>query len=1297
MKPTDVSLETAARLRPAARHTPHSASAVDPNSTPTINPNITNITSRAETAAACDRAPTDARRADELLAALADSLPGGINPLNAGEPTPPRASSPRAREEQVTTRPRPLLGGTFIHPLSGGTFIPSPEAHSPPLQRRAHPLSGGTLIPSSEAHSPPSSEAHSYLSRGALTPRAQAAPRWLHLFAGPPDRPDGFAAQAASRGARVDELDTLIDPVGHNAFLPHVRARCYELLRSGVYTALLIGTPCTSFSIAQGNAPDGSRRYGLRSWRYPSGAPWASAEARRFLEQHDVLVEFTAKLLEIALELDIDVVLENPAPRHVRGLPSFWAARAHLPQLWDMAPIKAVLDRAGGDLKMIVVPQCAFGPGPHGFLFQKWTALLCSARPAARLADLERLSCNHDHHDRVACGCDADGVPNAPLAAAYPGPMNGALVSAFGRPHLTPEADAASVEEAALEPDEPLPSSSDEPEPPPDRSISTGRVADGASLNPPTRATIERARRAPPKWASFRNLEQASKAELLRAPMPDMLPHRRREPARDPPSQPGAAERLREFREALGGRDVHIEDLWMPGKYEELQAWMRRARRGAHLRPAIFPQADLVPLARGYIWDSRDPRRCVPMVPSDRHTVFPGARQMDRAAFRRAAAEVGATDHDIVAQAGEGGVESRSQCELTTELHTHAPGLWERPAAAEKEVAKELAEEWALGPFYHPPTVPIRALPRDVIAQARSRVLPDGTVEDFDKDRITLNPSKGLDSVNSGIPASERSVRLTTARDLGYGLAVIDVPATDAKVGTAAYGTDITGAYSFLVMQALDWWQFAYLWFDAEGRAYFRLLVRVGFGGAMSPQRFQGVAVVLTLLARKRQAEFDALNPYPPAIQGWQAFRRQLQCAGLLPAGPEQVSPTTSGPYIDDIGGGCPNDSVAMPASLYGVDTASVSLGELAARANGGEPLRRDSRGAAHCIIVISAIRFLRLEEADNKTEGGSSIVNLGLRIDLARGRIDCPGPKRRIMLRDLGLWLDKVRGARAFERAFAEKQVGRVGNLTQVLPELLIHLRAGFSAANAARPGRGGRGKVKCKVVPLRAGSPMHAGLLQLLPHAINVIERNEGAPLAPRASFAEVSQGGSLTVTSDASGHDGCGGYIFVAAAPLEPFIVSAAWPDDIVAALAEAKRRPAERTAGAPALSMPAAELFTGWAVLEAARDAATLEGGIRAVIAVGDCAPAAAALNAASSPVPQMDALLAAARAVTRQWLGVAIPREWNVDADRLSHPAQLPAVLADAVAAGLKPRVVAVPAHCWATLRAACTLHCGDQL
>ena len=95
--------------------------------------------------------------------------------------------------------------------------------------------------------------------------------------------------------------------------------------------------------------------------------------------------------------------------------------------------------------------------------------------------------------------------------------------------------------------------------------------------------------------------------------------------------------------------------------------------------------------------------------------------------------------------------------------------------------------------------------------------------------------------------------------------------------------------------------------------------------------------------------------------------------------------------------------------------------------------------------------------------------------------------------------------------------------------------------------------------------------------------------------------------------------------------------------------------------------------------------------RAVIAVGDCDPAARALDAASSSTPQMDHLLAAARRRVRQWLGVAVPREWNRDADRLSHPENLDAVLADARAAGLTPSVARTPDDCWAALREAMRL------
>eukprot|EP00965_Chrysotila_dentata_P169262 5589922-Pleurochrysis_carterae.AAC.1 len=59
--------------------------------------------------------------------------------------------------------------------------------------------------------------------------------------------------------------------------------------------------------------------------------------------------------------------------------------------------------------------------------------------------------------------------------------------------------------------------------------------------------------------------------------------------------------------------------------------------------------------ARGTVWDCADPEDCQPVRRSTRDTVFGGQRQLDRAALRYAARQLDWPDHDIVAQAGEGG------------------------------------------------------------------------------------------------------------------------------------------------------------------------------------------------------------------------------------------------------------------------------------------------------------------------------------------------------------------------------------------------------------------------------------------------------------------------------------------------------------------------------------------------------------------------------------------------------------------------------------------------------------------
>ena len=200
---------------------------------------------------------------------------------------------------------------------------------------------------------------------------------------------------------------------------------------------------------------------------------------------------------------------------------------------------------------------------------------------------------------------------------------------------------------------------------------------------------------------------------------------------------------------------------------------------------------------------------------------------------------------------------------------------------------------------------------------------------------------------------------------------------------------------------------------------------------------------------------------------------------------------------------------------------------------------------------------------------------------------------------------------------------------------------------------------------ISIRAGSTAHTDWLELLHVSRDLLDANLGVDIAPAPTFPPRDSPGMITVVTDASGNDGVGGYAFSADEPDVIYLMSEPWGDDTLRALANGAASEAERDCSAPSLSVSAAELFGAVALAAAVADERGTPAS--AITAVGDSSAAASVLNAATTGNAQMRALLPAPEGPI--WLAVAVPREANVDADRLSHPAQYGNVEADATRRG----------------------------
>ena len=722
------------------------------------------------------------------------------------------------------------------------------------------------------------------------------------VFAGRPDERESSLAEVLRLlGFEVTAVDTQIGGAAHDVLRPEVARWLLDRAAAGEWDAVFIATPCSSYSVA--HEPQlRSRSRGVAGVS-PMPPEWA-----RYVEEHNQLAEFTAALALAAHATGAAWAIENPADVGLRGSVAWWPAHHDHAPLWLQPCIVRLAEATGARTQTFA--QCSFGAQAR-----KWTSIMASSALVPHLEPLSRCGCAHglDGHAERAYGYDDAGRSRAAAAAVYPPALDqflgGALRAAAEQSHETRAAEARAASAG-------------------------GRIAHGPQLAPQICAACDVARAEPARFASLRNRQRAADADVRLEPLPGSLgapprasrPRRRAAPRGRPLVRDGGLRAWRvgerppasqlESLEPPSG-PIHIAQLYKPGVYEDVvERWLERAdeaasaiakrRAGADVSIPVVPTVtitqDQQPLwARGVVYDCSDKDNCVPVERSDRDTVFPGRKQIDRAALRDVAERLHWADHDIVGQAGEGGVETRSTCEKITVLAFHHVGLLDELEAAEAAVAADLEQEWVAAPVRHLPFVPVRLLPRNCVMQSRTRVLEDGSVEHYQKPRITTDASHGgIDAVNAGVADGERSIELPLAQQHARAVAIVDTatcrpgePRSTSRDRARAvpYVVDAESAYRYVQVQRDCWWCQCFVWWGAGGRAGICVDRRLTFGGAYAPNRFERISTLAAAHIQSLQTEFDAEHPFPAEAVAWTGERRQRQADGSLPTGEAQLSP----------------------------------------------------------------------------------------------------------------------------------------------------------------------------------------------------------------------------------------------------------------------------------------------------------------------------------------------------------------------------------------------------------------------
>ena len=634
-----------------------------------------------------------------------------------------------------------------------------------------------------------------------------------HVFAGHP-RPGEYSARVRSYGHTARDWDRVRD-AAHDLLDDAFYAARVRDVKRGRVAFSVFGVPCETFSVAPSTV--------RRPREQPEGASDLSPSDAEAVAAANTLVVRVARLCLLLVRAGGGFLIENPADRGDEALPFYWPAKADRASLRQMPAMRALVAATGA--VWVFAPHCAFGADA-----QKWTMYLISAAALPYFGRLRRADCRCAHHAAHAYGRDEWGHFRALGYAQYTAELSGVLADGAVAAATRPCADGA-----------------------------RGEIAAGAGLTATVRRAIDEARWQRPRYAALQRRIAVPREQWWSVPMPP--------PVERPPPEGGRPEWMdARVTDSDGSDDETLEGaplgmqrpvrsrqrvheslplriaywmLWLPVaeaggrrvglerilRWRDAAAAAQRALRAglAYSDPGFISVEPSLkhPHFRGRVVDSRNPADCVIVRASTRHTVVPG-RQMDRAAFRATAAALGwgDVDPDILAQAGEGGIESRSACPFMTVMGGNHKGARENPAAVDAALEAEAAEGWVLGPFSdYPPFEPFLSLPRNVVLQARLKQDDSGEFFEWLKARITANSSAGpggggdlANSANGGIPAAQTAVSLPTALRHGTCVAVVDSFGDGRSVRGGAYSTDRASAFSFLLVFRGEWWQQGHTW-----------------------------------------------------------------------------------------------------------------------------------------------------------------------------------------------------------------------------------------------------------------------------------------------------------------------------------------------------------------------------------------------------------------------------------------------------------------------------------------------------